>query len=86
MIRELRAADTSSIERWILGPLALRARLRKLGKEGEAFVPKYLDLLAAGGSDTPENLLARMDLDIADPRFWDAAAGELFGGRRHKGV
>jgi oligoendopeptidase F len=39
-------------------------------QEGEAFVPAYLDLLRAGGSDTPENLARIVDCDLADPNFW----------------
>ncbi len=38
--------------------------------EGDAFVPAYLDLLRAGGSDTPENLARIVDCDLADPNFW----------------
>jgi oligoendopeptidase F len=39
-------------------------------EEGDAFVPAYLDLLRAGGSDTPENLARIVDCDLADPDFW----------------
>jgi oligoendopeptidase F len=39
-------------------------------EEGEAFVPRYLDLLEAGGSRSPEELAAIAGLDLADPRFW----------------
>lgn len=41
-------------------------------REGESFVPKYVDLLAAGGSDSPKNLLARIGIDIEAPGFWNA--------------
>lgn len=41
-------------------------------REGDSFVPKYIDLLAAGGSDSPKNLLARIGIDIEAPGFWDA--------------
>ena len=39
-------------------------------EEGDAFVPAYLDLLRAGGSDTPENLARIVDCDLTDPDFW----------------
>ena len=39
-------------------------------EEGDAFVPAYLDLLRAGGSDTPENLARIVDCDLTDPNFW----------------
>jgi oligoendopeptidase F len=39
-------------------------------QEGEGFVPAYLDLLRAGGSDTPENLARIVGCDLTDPAFW----------------
>jgi oligoendopeptidase F len=44
--------------------------LRRYDEEGAGFVPRYLALLSAGGSDSPERLLAAIGLDIADPAFW----------------
>jgi oligoendopeptidase F len=38
---------------------------------GAAFVPQYLDLLRAGGSMEPEALGKLVDVDLADPGFWD---------------
>jgi oligoendopeptidase F len=55
---------------YAFGELLVLALLRRYDEDGEAFVPRYLALLEAGGSDTPENLLAVMKLDIADPAFW----------------
>jgi oligoendopeptidase F len=40
--------------------------------EGESFVPKYLELLSAGGSRSPEELAAIAGLDLTDPGFWRA--------------
>ncbi|HVF76974.1 MAG TPA: M3 family oligoendopeptidase [Solirubrobacteraceae bacterium] len=40
--------------------------------EGETFVPKYLELLRAGGSRSPEELGAMVGIDLADPGFWDS--------------
>jgi oligoendopeptidase F len=39
--------------------------------EGEAFVPRYLELLEAGGSRSPEELAAIAGLDLTDPEFWN---------------
>ncbi|WP_249011977.1 M3 family oligoendopeptidase [Conexibacter sp. DBS9H8] len=39
---------------------------------GEAFVPAYLDLLASGGSKSPEALGEMIGINLADPGFWDA--------------
>ncbi|HUI48000.1 MAG TPA: M3 family oligoendopeptidase [Acidimicrobiia bacterium] len=38
---------------------------------GADFVPQYLDLLRAGGSMAPEELGQLVDVDLADPGFWD---------------
>jgi oligoendopeptidase F len=38
---------------------------------GPDFVPRYLDLLRAGGSMPPEALGRLVDVDLADPGFWD---------------
>jgi oligoendopeptidase F len=51
--------------------LALSVYERYL-EEGEAFVPRYLELLSAGGSRSPEELGRIVGVDLADPGFWDA--------------
>jgi len=56
---------------YAFGELLVLALLRRYDEEGPAFVPRYLELLAAGGSDTPQALLARTGLDIGAPTFWD---------------
>jgi len=48
--------------------LAVYGRYRE---EGDAFVPAYLELLAAGGSRSPEELGRIVGVDLADPGFWD---------------
>ena len=40
-------------------------------QEGESFVPRYLELLAAGGSRPPQELGEIVGIDLADPEFWD---------------
>ncbi|MCY3763095.1 MAG: M3 family oligoendopeptidase [Gemmatimonadetes bacterium] len=47
--------------------LALYARYRS---EGEAFVGRYFELLAAGGSRAPAELLAGLEIDVASRDFW----------------
>jgi oligoendopeptidase F len=51
--------------------LALSAYSRYL-EEGDPFVPRYLELLAAGGSRSPEQLGSIIGIDLADPGFWDS--------------
>jgi oligoendopeptidase F len=64
---------------YAFGELLVLALLRRYDEEGSAFVPKYLELLRAGGSRTPPELLARLGLDITDPRFWDGGLAVLEG-------
>jgi oligoendopeptidase F len=40
--------------------------------EGPEFVDKYVELLSAGGSKSPEELAAIAGLDLTDPGFWRA--------------
>ena len=51
--------------------LALSVYERYL-QAGQELVPRYLDLLAAGGSREPERLGEIVGIDLADPGFWDA--------------
>ncbi|MCE2471925.1 MAG: M3 family oligoendopeptidase [Anaerolineae bacterium] len=52
------------------GELLVLALYRIYQEEGASFVPKYIDLLAAGDSDYPDRLLAKVGVDINDPGFW----------------
>jgi oligoendopeptidase F len=56
---------------YAFGELLVLALVQKYKQEGPAFVPRYLDLLAAGGSDAPHVLLAKMGVDVNDPAFWE---------------
>jgi oligoendopeptidase F len=56
---------------YAFGELLVLALLGRYDEEGAGFVPRYLDLLRAGGSDTPPALLEKVGLDITDPTFWD---------------
>jgi oligoendopeptidase F len=40
-------------------------------EQGSDFVPRYLHLLASGGSMAPEDLGRIVGCDLADPSFWD---------------
>jgi oligoendopeptidase F len=53
------------------GQLLALSVYRAYEQRGAEFVPQYLDLLAAGGSRSPEELGAMVGLDLADPAFWD---------------
>jgi oligoendopeptidase F len=55
---------------YAFGELLVMALFNRYRQEGAAFAPKYLDVLAAGSSDKPENILAKVNVDLTDPQFW----------------
>jgi oligoendopeptidase F len=56
---------------YAFGELLVLALYGLYKKEGESFVPKYLELLAAGGSRTPYELLEPFGVNLDDPQFWN---------------
>ncbi|MBV8991486.1 MAG: M3 family oligoendopeptidase, partial [Solirubrobacterales bacterium] len=54
------------------GQLLALSAYGRYQEEGDSFVPRYLELLASGGSRSPEELGAIIGVDLADPGFWDA--------------
>jgi oligoendopeptidase F len=54
------------------GQLLALSVYERYEQEGAALVPQYLELLAAGGSKSPEELGRIVGIDLADPGFWDA--------------
>jgi oligoendopeptidase F len=44
-------------------------------EQGEPFVARYLELLAAGGSRSPEQLAQIVGIDLGDPGFWETGLG-----------
>lgn len=56
---------------YAFGELLVLALYKLYQERGAAFVPQYLDVLAAGDSDYPERILARVGVDLTDPAFWN---------------
>ncbi len=54
------------------GNLLVLALYRHYRAQGPSFVPKYLDLLSAGGSRSPETLLAGLGIDMRSEAFWQS--------------
>lgn len=52
------------------GELLVLALYQKYLQDGRSFVPKYLDMLSAGGSEPPELLIKKVGVNINDPNFW----------------
>ena|SRR5664280_767393 len=54
------------------GQLLALSVYERYEQTGAELVPRYLQLLAAGGSRSPEELGQIVGIDLADPGFWDA--------------
>jgi oligoendopeptidase F len=54
------------------GQLLALSVYERYEQTGAELVPRYLQLLAAGGSRSPEELGRIVGIDLADPGFWDA--------------
>ena len=48
-------------------------------EQGDEMVPSYLELLAAGGSRSPEELGRIVGVDLTDPGFWDSGLALVEG-------
>ncbi len=66
---------------YAFGYLFSLAIYRRYEQEGDSMVEPYLQLLRAGGSQSPEDLAKIVGLDLTDPAIWasgiDALAGQL---------
>ncbi|CAO5166037.1 oligoendopeptidase F [Frankia sp. AiPs1] len=54
------------------GQLLALSVYQRFTAEGDAFVPRYLEMLGAGGSQLPEDLGRIVGIDLTDPGFWSA--------------
>jgi oligoendopeptidase F len=62
---------------YAFGELLVFALYSIYQEEGEAFVPKYFDMLAAGGSDYPDRIMSKMGVDLNDLAFWHKGLDEI---------
>jgi oligoendopeptidase F len=64
---------------YVFGQLLVLALYRMYKDEGKSFVPKYVALLEAGGSDSPEELLKPLGVNIHEAAFWQKGFEEIKG-------
>jgi oligoendopeptidase F len=57
---------------YAFGQLLALSVYRLYTERGDEIVPSYLEMLAAGGSRSPEELGAIVGVDLSDPGFWDS--------------
>jgi oligoendopeptidase F len=64
---------------YAFGQLLVFALYQQYKAEGAAFVPRYLELLAAGGSMSPDEILTRAGVNMRDPAFWQGGFDVVSG-------
>lgn len=64
---------------YAFGQLLVLALYKQFKAEGESFKPKYMKLLAAGGSEAPEKILQESGIDIRSAAFWQGGFDVLSG-------
>jgi oligoendopeptidase F len=64
---------------YAFGQLLVLALYKQFKAEGESFKPKYMKLLAAGGSEAPEKILQQAGINIRDAAFWQGGFDVLAG-------
>ena len=52
------------------GQLLVLALYQQYKQEGESFIPRYLEILSAGGSMPPVEILDRAGVNVRKPEFW----------------
>ena len=55
---------------YTFGQLLVLSLYRRYKEEGESFKPKYIQLLAAGGSESPMKVLEAAGVDVRTAEFW----------------
>jgi oligoendopeptidase F len=55
---------------YAFGMLLALSVYKRYEERGDEFVDRYLEMLSAGGSRSPEELAAIVDCDLTDPNFW----------------
>jgi oligoendopeptidase F len=56
---------------YAFGELLVLALYQQYRRSNNGFSDKYIEMLRAGGSDWPENIVGKLGLDITQPDFWD---------------
>ena len=62
---------------YAFGQLLVLSLYQQFKAEGESFKPKYLKILAAGGSESPSKALTEAGIDIRSEKFWQGGFAVL---------
>jgi len=61
------------------GELLALSLYRRSQREGQQFADRYLDMLRAGGSMSPQELMSMVGTNLDDPQFWQGGFDVLTG-------
>ncbi len=64
---------------YAFGQLLVLALYQQYKREGEAFKPKYLKILAYGGSKAPMAILEEAGIDVTSAKFWQGGFDVISG-------
>lgn len=64
---------------YAFGQLLVFSLYQQFKNEGQAFKPRYIDILSAGGSKAPVEILTGAGIDISTPAFWQGGFDVISG-------
>jgi oligoendopeptidase F len=64
---------------YAFGQLLVFALYSQFKREGESFKPRYKQLLAAGGSQSPDSVLRTAGIDMRQASFWQGGYDVIRG-------
>ncbi|HEX2908276.1 MAG TPA: hypothetical protein VHO69_15500, partial [Phototrophicaceae bacterium] len=62
---------------YAFGELLVLALFNLYRERGAAFVPQFIEVLASGDSDWPEQILGKVGVDLTDLNFWNEGLNTL---------
>ena len=62
---------------YAFGELLVLALYARYQEAGDAFAEQYVDLLRAGGSDWPHELVGQLGVDLEDEEFWEKGLAQI---------
>jgi oligoendopeptidase F len=64
---------------YTFGQLLVLSLYQQYKEQGEAFIPRYMDILSAGGSEAPVSILTKAGIDVYSDTFWQGGFDVIQG-------
>ena len=64
---------------YAFGQLLVLSLYQQFKAEGESFKPRYMEILKAGGSKAPAQIISEAGFDFTDPAFWQGGFDVISG-------